>query len=188
MTSVTDRPGGPRTDEGSVASEPQSDAVVQLVVCAVAGERYGLPVERVHEIVRSIAVTPLPGADQAFSGVINLRGRIIPVMDLRRRLGLTDAPATRLSRIVVAEAAGVQVGIVVDAVYEVLRIPAASIEPAPVLAASAATDHVTGIARSSDGLIIVLALEGLVATPAPAGTDDSGPEARPSRPRDRRRT
>lgn len=168
-----------RQVEESAAPEPQADAEVQLVVCMVGEERYGLAVGQVHEIIRSIAITALPGDDQAFNGVINLRGRIIPVMDLRRRFGLPEVPSTRFTRIVVADAAGTQIGLVVDAVHEVVRMASTEMEPAPALTASAALAPVTGIARATDGLIILLDLERLVATSTPelAGVTDPGASA-----------
>lgn len=164
-------------DKASQASGPTSDLTIQLVVCVVAGERYGIEVGRVHEIIRSTAITALPGVGKSFSGVINLRGRVIPVMDLRREFGLPDAPATRLSRIVVAEAAGAHIGLVVDAVNEVVRIPSSAIEPTPTLSTTAATGHLTGIARATDGLIIVLDLERLLGAEAASVADVTDPGA-----------
>lgn len=166
-----------RHGEASTAPEPRTDADVQLVVCVVGDERYGLAVGRVHEIIRSIAITALPGADRSFNGVINLRGRIIPVMDLRRRFGLPEVPATRFTRIVVADAAGTRVGLVVDAVHEVVRMAPTTIERAPALTASTAVAPVTGIARAADGLIILLDLERLVIASTPDLADVTAPGA-----------
>jgi len=161
----------------SEASGSTTESDIQFVVCVVADERYGIEVGRVREIIRLTAITALPGADRSFSGVINLRGRVVPVMDLRRQFGLPDAPPTRRSRIVVAEAGGAQLGLVVDAVNEVVRIAATAIEPTPTLTASAATEHLTGIARASDGLVLVLDLERLVGTTLPTVTDSAAPGA-----------
>ena len=161
------------------ASKPTTDADIQFVVCVVGDERYGIPVGRVHEIIRLTVITALPGVGSAFSGVINLRGRVIPVMDLRRQFGLPDAPPTRFSRIVVADAGGTQIGLVVDAVHEVVRIPATAVEPTPALAASVTDGYLTGIARTTDGLIVVLDLERLLGTrtTAPVGDTDPGASA-----------
>lgn len=146
------------------ASDASTGVDIQFVVCVIAGERYGIEVSRVHEIIRLTAITALPGADRSFSGVINLRGRIIPVMDVRQRFGMPDAAPTRLSRIVVAEAGGAQIGLVVDAVNEVVHIASTAIEPTPGLSGSAAAEHLTGIARTTDGLVIVLDIERLLST------------------------
>ncbi len=157
-----------RPAEASRASEPPSDVDIQFVVCVIADERYGIEVGRVREIIRLSAITALPGADHSFCGVINLRGRIIPVMNVRQRFGLPDAPPTRLSRIVIAEAGGAQIGLVVDAVNEVVHIAASAIDPTPGLTGAAAAGHLTGIARSKDGLVIVLDIERLLIS----STDD----------------
>lgn len=166
-----------KRSETAHGSEPMTDAVIQFVVCVVGDERYGIPVGRVREIIRLTVITALPGADSAFSGVINLRGRVIPVMDLRRQFGLPDAPPTRFSRIVVADAGATQIGLVVDAVSEVVRISATAIEPTPALAASAADGYLTGIARASDGLIVLLDLERLLGTRMSLPMDDTAPGA-----------
>jgi purine-binding chemotaxis protein CheW len=144
------------------APERAKDSDIQFVVCVVANERYAIEVGHVREIIRLPAITALPGADRAFGGVINLRGRVVPVMDLRRQFGLPEAAPTRLARIVVAETAGAHIGLVVDAVEEVIRLDASAIESTPTLSASAATSHLSGIAQRSDGLLIVLDLDGLV--------------------------
>lgn len=149
----------------------------QMVVCVVAGERYGIDVSRVHEIIRLPAITALPGAHPSMSGVINLRGRIIPIMDLRDRFGLAPAEPTRLSRIVVADAAGVQIGLVVDGVDEVVHLDASTIEPTPTLTAGTGPDHLSGIARVTDGLIILLDLDRLLATDRDAASGDPEPGA-----------
>jgi purine-binding chemotaxis protein CheW len=166
-----------RPHEPSQVPEPTTEIDVQIVVCVVADERYGIDVGRVREIIRSTATTALPGTEGSFSGVINLRGRVIPVMDLRRRFGLPDAPPTRLSRIVVADAGGAQIGLVVDAVNEVVHVAASAIEPTPALAAGAATEHLTGIARATDGLIVMLDLERLIGGAMAAVTDIAHPGA-----------
>jgi purine-binding chemotaxis protein CheW len=148
----------------AATADDASDTTFQLVVCVVGDERYGIEVGRVHEIIRLVAITALPGAGKAFSGVINLRGRVIPVMELRHLFDLPVADATRLSRIVIADAGGAQIGFVVDAVDEVVRVSPSQVEPTPALAASGATQHVRGIARVDDDLIILLDVEGLVAS------------------------
>ena len=154
--------------------EPTTDPDIQFVVCVLADERYGMEVGRVHEILRLPAITALPGADRSFSGVINLRGRVIPIMDLRQRFGLPDAPATRLSRIVVADAGDGQIGLLVDAVDEVAHIAASAIEPAPAIASNGATQYLAGIARTPDGLVVVLDVERLLDAPDATVADLSG--------------
>src|SRR5690348_1278092 len=107
----------------------------QLVVFQLGAELYGVEIARVHEIIRLQTVTRVPRAPAFVEGVINLRGKVIPVVDLRRRFGLPMAEHTRSSRIVVVEIGEQVVGVVVDAVSEVLRVNGATVEPpSPVVA------------------------------------------------------
>src|SRR5437763_16976232 len=101
----------------------------QLVVFELGAELYGVEIARVHEIIRLQAVTRVPRSPAFVEGVINLRGKVIPVVDLRRRFGLPSAEHTRSSRIVVVEIGDQVVGIVVDGVSEVLRVNSATVEP-----------------------------------------------------------
>ena len=158
---------GTGTDAGG-GTGASTGAWVQLVVCRLADERYGLRVDRVHEIIRQPTITALPQAGGAVRGVINLRGRIVPVVDLRERFGLPRVDTTKLSRVVVVDAADVRVGIIVDAVTEVIHVDGDAIEPRPVIATGPGADHVTGIGRTDDGLIILLDLDRLLAPDAAA--------------------
>src|SRR3979490_2000828 len=107
----------------------------QLVVFQLGAELYGVDIARVHEIIRLQTVTRVPRAPSFVEGVINLRGKVIPVVDLRRRFGLPLADHTRATRPVVVEIGDQVVGIIVDSVSEVLRVSTATIEPpSPVVA------------------------------------------------------
>jgi len=133
----------------------------QIVVFELGDERYGLDIAAVYEIIRHQPITAVPQAPAFVEGVINLRGRIIPVVDLRDRFGMAAGALTRASRIVVAEAAGTRVGLVVDGVSEVLMVPADAIEPTPEVAAGVDAAYLRGIAKLGERLIILLALDGL---------------------------
>lgn len=130
----------------------------QLVVFRVAGEAYGVDIYQVREIIRVPEITKVPKTPGYVEGIINLRGGVIPVLDLRRRLGMDSQGATRDARIVIVELAHQQVGMLVDGVSEVLRIEAEHIEPPSPYIASAEAQFVTGIARLNDALILVLDL------------------------------
>src|SRR5260221_11419095 len=107
----------------------------QLVVFQLGAELYGVDIARVHEIIRLQTITRVPRAPSFVEGVINLRGKVIPVVDLRRRFGLPLADHTRATRTVVVEIGDQVVGIIVDSVSEVLRVSTATIEPpSPVVA------------------------------------------------------
>ena len=133
----------------------------QIVVFALGDERYGLEIAAVYEIIRPQPITAVPQAPPSVEGVINLRGRIIPVVDLRDRFGMTEGDLTKASRIVVCEAAGTRVGLVVDGVSEVLMIAADAIEPTPEVAAGVDAAYLRGIAKLGERLIILLDLNGL---------------------------
>ncbi len=135
----------------------------QLVVFDLASEYYGVDISVVREIIRMQAVTKVPGAPLFVEGVINLRGRVVPVVDLRKRLDLTLTEQTKESRIVVVDIAGRDVGVIVDAVTEVLRVPLSSLEPPTSMITSTESDYLKGIAKLEDKLIILLDLDKVLA-------------------------
>ena len=112
-----------------------------------------------REIIRFQEMTSVPDSPQSVEGIINLRGGVIPVVDLRKRFGLTVSAATAQSRIVVMEIDGADVGVVVDAVAEVLRIPANSIEATSSVVTTAESFYISGIAKIEDQLLILLDLD-----------------------------
>jgi purine-binding chemotaxis protein CheW len=131
----------------------------QLVVFQLGVEFYGVEISCIHEIVRMQKVTRVPRAPAFVEGVINLRGKVIPVIDLRHRFGLPAADHTRASRIVVVEIGDQVVGLVVDGVSEVLRINPALIEPPSPVVAGIDSEYLRGIARLPDRLVILLDLD-----------------------------
>ena len=131
----------------------------QLVVFDLAGEVYGVSIETVREIIRMQAVTYVPDAPGFVEGVINLRGRVIPVVDLRKRFGLNVTEATAESRVVVVDIGGEDIGVIVDAVTEVLRIGEDSIEPTSSLVTTEDSYYIEVIAKVDDRLLILLDIE-----------------------------
>ncbi|HEY7065178.1 MAG TPA: chemotaxis protein CheW [Chloroflexota bacterium] len=134
----------------------------QVVVLELAGEAYGVAIERVQEIIRMQPITRVPNGPPGVEGVTNLRGRVIPVLDVRQRFGLPRTAPTRQSRIVVAELGEQAVGLVVDSVSEVLRVPAAAVEPPAALVLSADSPYVRGVAKLDERLVLLLDLEHLL--------------------------
>jgi purine-binding chemotaxis protein CheW len=126
------------------------------VAFRLAGETYGIPILAVHEIIRSCEITRIPHALPHVRGVVNLRGNIVPVVDLRARLGLPQCGETRESRIIVVELASGNVGVTVDSVSQVIRIPTDQIERPSELIAGTETDYIRGVGRLGDNLIVVL--------------------------------
>ena len=134
----------------------------QLVVFQLARETYGVEIGWVREIIAWQAITRLPGAPDFVEGVINLRGHVIPVVDLRKRFGLAAEVDPRRTRIVVVEVAPYTLGLVVDAVSEVLRVPEASIESAASVLSGVDVAYILGVAKLEGRLIILLNLPKLL--------------------------
>lgn len=131
----------------------------QLVVFELNNEVYGVDIAKVQEIIRMQNITQVPRAPQFVEGVINLRGRVIPVVDLRKRFGFATTEHSKQSRIVVVEIEGQTIGMIVDGVSEVLRVPTASIEPPSPVVTTLDSDYLRGIAKLEDSLIILLQLD-----------------------------
>jgi purine-binding chemotaxis protein CheW len=131
----------------------------QVVLCELAGELYGVDIARVEEIIRLPEITRVPRAPHAVEGVINLRGTVIPVVDLRQVLGLRLTEATKSSRVVVVEVGAHTIGMIVDAVTEVLRVPASAVEPPSAVVTDLDTTYLRGIAKLDGRLVMLLDLE-----------------------------
>jgi chemotaxis signal transduction protein/SRSO17 transposase len=138
------------------AAERTHPAEEQVVVLDVGDESYGIPVQRVREIIRVPPITRVPNGPAFLEGVINLRGQVIPVMDLRKHLGMTTSDQTRRSRVVVSELGQHTVGLMVDGVSQVVMVAATDIEPPPAIIAGANNGQVCGVARLGDRLVLFL--------------------------------
>ena len=134
-----------------------------VVVCQLGDESYGLDIGSVYEIIRFQESTAVPASPQFVDGVINLRGRIVPVMDLASRFGLPRSVTTNSTRIIVAGTAGMRVGLVVDAVTEVLMVSEEAVEPTPQVASGSDSGYIRGIAKLAEQLVIILDLQALFA-------------------------
>ncbi len=131
----------------------------QLVVFDLADEGYGVDIGSVREIIRMQEITKVPSAPDFVEGVINLRGRVIPVIDLRKRFGFEVTEMTKDTRIVVVDIGGQDIGVVVDAVTEVLRLSADKVEPASSVITTVDSEYLLGIAKLEERLIILLDLQ-----------------------------
>lgn len=151
----------------SVSSEEKAagkEEIRQLVIFTLADEAFGLPIERVESIIQTQAITVVPNAKPYVVGVTNLRGTVLPVIDLRRRFNLAAAQDTNEQRIVVVLYNDEKIGLRVDAVSQVLRLPAEAIEPPPALVtAGVHSGYITGVAKVEDQLVILLDLEKVLA-------------------------
>jgi purine-binding chemotaxis protein CheW len=135
---------------------------IQVVSFKLGSEEYGVDIGQVQEINRMVAVTHVPRAPQFMEGVINLRGQLIPIIDLRTRFGMDRAEHTKSTRIVVTEIGTKRIGMVVDSVSEVLRLPLEQIEEAPEMISGADTEYIRGVGKLDERLIILLDLGKIV--------------------------
>jgi len=124
------------------------DAVVELVAFRIGSEEYVVDVRRVREVVPPLPIRRMPRIPDFLEGVVDLRGEVLPVVDVRRRFGLHAGTPTRKTKLMVVEMAGTPVGLVVDAVLEVLRVPRSAIRPAPPLAGRDAPGLFLGVVGS----------------------------------------
>ena len=147
--------------ENRVPSLQGSNELLQLVSFHLDGEEFGLEILRVQEIIRMMELTRVPNSPSFVEGVINLRGKVIPVIGLRKSFGLKDHPHDKETRIVVVEVSGTVVGFVVDSVSEVLRIPANTVEPPPRLG-KVDREYISGVGKLNDRLLLLLDVDCLM--------------------------
>lgn len=148
----------------SLADDTESHGdLLQLVGFRVGAEEFGLDILRVQEIIRLQELTRVPNSHESMDGVMNLRGKIIPVVALRKRFGLEQVPPDKQNRIVVVEIRGSVLGLIVDSVSEVLRIPAGTVEPPPHLG-KVKQEYVSGVGKIDDRLLILLDVDRLMSS------------------------
>ncbi|MDR2696391.1 MAG: chemotaxis protein CheW [Deltaproteobacteria bacterium] len=136
--------------------------LLQLVTFNIAEEEFGVDILSVQEIIRLMQITAVPRAPACIEGVINLRGKVIPVIDMRKRFNLPAIERDSRTRIIVMEFGPKIVGFLVDAVSEVLRIPASTVEPAPAVVSGVGSEYIKGVGKLDDRLLILLDLDSLL--------------------------
>ncbi len=139
--------------------------ILQLVTFKLENEEFGVDILKVQEINKMMNITKIPNAPVFIEGVINLRGKIIPIIDLRKRLGFHNRVYDKSTRIIVVELDGLVLGFIVDSVSEVLRIPGNTIEPPPSIVAGIESDYIEGVGKLNDRLLILLELKKIFASP-----------------------
>ena len=144
---------------------------LHIVGFQVGRETYGVPITSLHEIVRVPEITAVPDAPDYLEGVINLRGKIVSVMDLRKRFGEKQATVKKHNRILVVEHSGRLAGLIVDSASEVLKIPADAVEPPPAVFQEGGLNCVTGLGKVSGRLVVLLDMSKLL---APASLQATG--------------
>ncbi len=137
----------------------QKRAEHQLVVFMIGDEEFGVDISQVREIVRVAQITYLPKAPAFIEGVVNLRGQVLAVIDLAKRIGVSSKERGENTRIIVVEVAENTVGMIVDSVSEVLRLPAESVEQVPSLVETEVPEHyIRGVGKLKERLLVLLDL------------------------------
>lgn len=134
---------------------------LQLVSFCLGEEEYGVDILRVQEIIRMLSISKIPRAPEYVEGLINLRGKVIPIINLRTRFDLERRVNDKQTRIIVVDINGKILGIVVDSVSEVLRIPSNTVEPPPPVVSNKGAEYIKGVGKIGSKLIILLDLEKL---------------------------
>ncbi len=149
-------------NEEKTTQQGKSDKLLQLVSFKVGEEEFGIDILKVQEINRMMEITQVPDSPPDVEGVVNLRGKVIPVIDLRKRFGLQPKEQTNHTRIIVVELSNKTVGFIVDEVNEVLRIPSSVTEPPPSLAVGNSANYIIGIGKLDNRLLTLLDLDKVI--------------------------
>ena|ERR1700690_639027 len=153
-----------------------SERVLQVVSFRLGEEEYGLEILKVQEIIRKPELTRVPNSPRCVEGVINLRGKVIPIVGLRKRFGLCARENDKATRIIVIEVSGEIMGFEVDSVSEVLRVPIETVEPPPRLSRQS-NEYVSGVGKLQNRLLLLLDVTRLITEVSAA---PELPEAAPS--------
>ena len=149
---------------------------LQYVILQLANEEYGIPIIQVQEIVRVPGITRVPGLPVFVEGVINLRGRIVPIIDLRRRFGLPESERGEGARIVVTEILKLNVGLIVDGVSEVIRLSSEQIDEIPPSISRIDAEYLSGVGKLEKRIVILLDIEKVLSDIEKAAIDNINKE------------
>lgn len=130
--------------------------ISQFVGFKLGSEKYAIDIMAIEEILRMTEITPVPKAPEFIEGIVNIRGRVIPVVDLKKKLNIGTVTNSQTSRIIITNINNKKIGFLVDEVEEVLRIESGLIENAPALAVNIDSNYINGVAKTDKGMIILL--------------------------------
>jgi purine-binding chemotaxis protein CheW len=142
-----------------VAHDNASQELSQYVTFMIAGESYGVPVLKVQEIIGMPPIVPVPNSEDFIKGVINLRGSVVPVVDMRKRFRLDEREYDMFTVIIIVEVKGLLVGMIVDSVSDVVDVPQADIQRNPHLASKIESEFISGIGQVNEKLAIILDID-----------------------------
>ena len=153
------------------------DKEIQVVGFRVGRETFGLPISIVREIIRVPEITSVPNAPDYIEGVVNLRGRIIPIVDMRKRFGEKSVEPSNKNRIVVVEVENRLIGLIVNSASEVLRIPPSEIEAPHIVFPEGELDYITGVGKLKGRLVILLDLKKILQSRELSGLEEAAESA-----------
>jgi len=136
--------------------------MLQLVTFKLAGQKYAVDILKVQEINNMKEITAIPNSPPFLEGAVNLRGKVIPVLNLRKKFGLETKELSEQTKIVIMDVSGIIMGLIVDSVSDVLRIPRDLVEPPPPVSSIVSTEFIAGIAKLDEGLVILLDMDKLL--------------------------
>ncbi len=166
--------------ESTETTEAQSQKAGKYLTFGLADEEYGLEILKVREIIQMMEITAVPRTPACVKGVINLRGKVIPVVDLRLKMGMPEAERTDQTCIIVVDIGEVETGIIVDQVSEVLDIAGEDIEDAPSFGESVSTDFILGMGKADEKVTILLDIGKLLKSGELAGVAGQGVAGMPA--------
>jgi purine-binding chemotaxis protein CheW len=135
---------------------------IQVACFRLNDDLYAVDIMRIKEIIRPQKLTPLPQAPAFIEGIINLRGAVIPVVDLRTRFGMPPLELTAATRLLIVGMAAQTIGLVVDDVTEVITVPVKDIKPPPLVSDRAISNHLLGVCLAGDGMVMLLDIDRLL--------------------------
>jgi len=151
----------------------------QIISFRVGAEDYGLELANVKEVIRMRDVTWLPKAPPFIKGIINLRGKVIPIVDLRCKFGLESAEQTAATRVIVVEVKEKLMGMVVDSASQVMRVPTDQIDPPPLVVGYLSREYISGVAKLDDKLVILMDIKRIFTAEEAAAVSMSAEAIRP---------
>jgi purine-binding chemotaxis protein CheW len=154
--------GAPVAEATDTKDASTRDEVLQLVTFRLGNEEFGVNIHELQEIIRMMPITRVPKAPSFVEGVVNLRGQVIPIIELRKRIGMASAEHDKGTRIIVVQIDRKTVGFIVDQVGEVKRIPSRVVEPPPPIVAGIESEYINGVGKLEDQLLILLDLNRLL--------------------------
>jgi len=142
----------------------KGESLLQLVCFKVDNELFGLEILKIQEIIRLPDITRLPKAPAFIKGVINLRGNIIPVVDLREKLGLAERKTSKMTRAIVVENEHKKIAVIVDEVANVLRVKGGAVSSAPAFVSKVAEEYIDGVVEYEQQLVIILRIDKILSS------------------------